>query len=146
MDRSVPVEVVGRTLRALLETSGRHLSMRDRITGEVVAISPDLATSSRGFLPVFLVAADAVWRDASGNSFGIGLARDPSSLLGYRSQNIAGGPYSAVMLSMMEAIEQTARPGVLLMNDFDRLWRSIESGMATAIDAGPHSSPSLGGR
>lgn len=140
----VSVAAVSRTLGALLERSGCHLSALDPIRGEPVAVSRDLATSPDGFLPVFLVAADSVWRDATGHSFGIGLERDPAALLGFRSDSIAGGPFSALMLSMMEAIEQTARPGVLLMNDFDSLWRTIEAGTRAEVHAGPRSSLSPG--
>lgn len=144
MERGVSVDVVRRTLGALLEQSGRHLAMRDRGTGREAPVSHDLATSPDGFLPVFLVAADSVWRAATGRSFGIGLQRDPSSLLGYRAESVDGGPFSAVMLSMLEAIEQTARPGVLLMNDFDKLWRSIEAGMVIGKDVSLRSSLSPG--
>jgi hypothetical protein len=129
-NRPISIDAVRHTLHGLLTCADRQVMMLDRASGEAVGVSRDLAVSSHGFLPVFLVAADAVWRDATGNSFGIQLARDPGALLGYRSNGVAGGPFSAVMLSMMEAIEQTARPGVLLMNDFDKLWRSIEAGIA----------------
>lgn len=129
---SVSVEIVGKTLERLLDRPDRRLAMLDRATGKDVAISSGLAASPSGFLPVFLVAGDAVWRDATGRSFGIQLARDPSAMLGYRSHAIGSGPFSAVMLSMMEAVEQAARPGMLLVNDFDKLWRAIEAGLGEA--------------
>ncbi|HTW68244.1 MAG TPA: hypothetical protein VME47_00025, partial [Acetobacteraceae bacterium] len=70
--------------------------------------------------------------------------RDPASLLGFRTQGVESGPFSAVMLSMMEAIEQAARPGLLLMNDFDRLWRSIEAGIRMTENASLRATPSPG--
>ena len=143
-DRTVDVAVVSRTLGALLSRDDRIVAMQDRVTGQTADVSPELAASPSGFLPVFLVAADAVWRDATGKSFGVKLARDPSSLLGFRTQGIETGPFSAVMLSMMEAIEQAARPDLLLMNDFDRLWRFIEAGIRMKESAGPHPTPSPG--
>jgi len=141
-DRAVDLPIVSRTLEALLTREDRKLAMLDRATDQTAAVSPGLAASPTGFLPVFLVAADAVWRDATGKSFGIKLARDPGSLLGFRTQAIESGPFSAVMLSMMEAIAQASQPGVLLINDFDGLWRSIESGFRMEEGAGPHTAPS----
>jgi hypothetical protein len=136
--------MVSRTLEVLLERDERIIVMLDRVTGQTADVSPELAASPSGFLPVFLVAADAVWRDATGKSFGVRLARDPSSLLGFRTHAIESGPFSAVMLSMMEAIEQTAQPDLLLMNDFDRLWRSIEAGTRMEESTGPRVAPSPG--
>lgn len=143
-DRTVDVAVVSRTLESLLSRDDRIVAMQDRVTGQTADVSPELAASPDGFLPVFLVAADAIWRDATGKSFGVILARDPGSLLGFRTQGIESGPFSAVMLSMMEAIEQAARPGLLLMNDFDRLWRSIEAGIRMNENAGLRATPSPG--
>jgi hypothetical protein len=140
------MDAVRRTLGALLSRSDRRIGMLDRRTGDVVAMSPDLAAAPDGLLPVFLVAADVVWRDATRKSFGVGLRHDPKTLLGFRAESVSGGPFSSVMLSMMEAIEQTARPGMLLVNDFDVLWRSIERG--SAFDQSPHgrAAPSPGAR
>lgn len=143
-DRTVDVAVMSRTLEAQLSRDVRIVAMQDRVTGLTADVSPELAASPSGFLPVFLVAADAVWRDATGKSFGVKLARDPSSLLGFRTLGIETGPFSAVMLSMMEAIEQAARPDLLLMNDFDGLWRSIEAGIRMKESAGPRPAPSPG--
>lgn len=143
-DRTIDVAVVSRTLEALLSRDDRIVAMQDRVTGETADVSPELAASPGGFLPVFLVAADAIWRDATGKSFGVKLAHDPGSLLGFRTQGVESGPFSAVMLSMMEAIEQAARPGLLLMNDFDRLWRSIEAGIRMNEGAGLRATPSPG--
>jgi hypothetical protein len=143
-DRTVDLAVVSRTLESLLSRDERIVAMQDRVTGQTADVSPELAASRDGFLPVFLVAADAIWRDATGKSFGVQLVRDPASLLGFRTQGIESGPFSAVMLSMMEAIEQAARPGLLLMNDFDRLWRSIEAGIRMNESAGQRAAPSPG--
>lgn len=143
-DRAVDVGMVSRTLESLLSRDDRIVAMQDRVTGQTADVSPELAASPGGFLPVFLVAADAVWRDATGKSFGVRLARDPVSLLGFRAQGIESGPFSALMLSMMEAIEQAGRPGLLLMNDFDRLWRSIEAGVRLNESTGLRATPSPG--
>lgn len=132
--RAVNLGSVSRTLDQLLGRSQRSLMMFDRGGSTLLPLSRDLAVAPDGVLPVFLVAADTIWRDATGKSFGVRLARDPSALLGFRADGIHGGPFSAVMLSMMEAIEQTARPSMLLVNDFDRLWRSVEAGFSVGAE------------
>jgi hypothetical protein len=131
--RAVNLGTVSRTLDYLLSRSARNLMMFDRGGSTMLPLSRDLAVAADGVLPVFLVAADTIWRDATGNSFGVRLARDPSALLGFRAEGIDGGPFSAVMLSMMEAIEQTISPSMLLLNDFDKLWRSVEVGFGVGV-------------
>jgi hypothetical protein len=145
-DPAVTVDMVRRTLGALLSRSYRRIGMVDRATGDTVAVSPDLVSAPDGLLPVFLVAADAVWRDATGRSFGLELCRDPKTLLGFRAEGVSGGPFSSLMLSMMEAIEQTAGPSMLLVNDFDVLWRSVERGFAFDHSPRGRTAPSPGAR
>ena len=145
MESQVDLSVVSRILEALLDRDGRTVSMLDRTTGEACPISPALAASPDGLLPVFLVAADAVWRDATDKSFGVELHRAPQTLLGFQAQGVAGGPFSSLMLSMMEAIEQVARPGMILVNDFDALWRSIEQTRAETPDLRWSAGPAPGG-
>jgi hypothetical protein len=146
MEHPVSRAAVARTLEALLTRGDRTVAMLDRTTGRPCPVSPDLAASIDGLLPVFLVAADAVWRDVTDISFGIVLCRDRRALLGFVACGVSGGPFSSLMLSMMEAIEQVARPGMILVNDFDDLWRAIERG-ADATPAprrGPTTAPSGG--
>lgn len=146
IEHRVDLGAVGRALQALLAQGGCPVAMLNRTSGEAAAVTPELATAADGLLPVFLVAADAVWRDATGKSFGVELRRDPQTLLGFRAEGVSGGPFSSLMLSMMEAIAQIARPGMILVNDFDVLWRSIERG--AALDCGPsgRAAPSPGAR
>jgi hypothetical protein len=145
MEHQVSLGAVSRTLEALLARSDRTVAMLDRTTGRSYPVSPDLAASKDGLLPVFLVAADAVWRDATDRSFGIEVRRDPQTLLGFAARGISGGPFSGLMLAMMEAIEQVARPGMILVNDFDGLWRAIERGVAEPPDPRRGSAPAPSG-
>jgi hypothetical protein len=135
MNHSIAIGIVSRTLEVLLSRLDKPVAFLDRTTGTACPVTPDLAAAPDGLLPVFLVAGDAVWRDATDKSFGIGLLRDPQTLLGFRAAGISGGPFSSVMLSMLEAIDQTARPRMILVNDFDGLWRSIERGFQNDIRA-----------
>jgi hypothetical protein len=145
MQRPVDLGAVSRTLQALLEQDGRTVSMLDRTTGAARPVSTELAASRDGLLPVFLVAADAVWRDVTDKSFGIELRREPRTLLGFQAQGVSGGPFSSLMLAMIEAIEQVARPGLVLVNDFDGLWRAIERDAADAPAPRRGASPMPGG-
>jgi hypothetical protein len=101
------LDQVGRVLEALIRRSGRQVTTLDRATGVIEPISTELASAPFGLLPVFLVAGDTVWRDATGTGLGVELRADPQALLGHQVVGV-GGPFSTVMLSMMEAIERVA--------------------------------------
>ena len=59
-DRTVDVAVVSRTLEALLLRDHRIVAMQDRVTGQTADVSPELAASPSGFLPVFLVCPSSI--------------------------------------------------------------------------------------
>ena len=101
------LEQVGRVLEVLIERSGRQVTTLDRATGAIEPVSAGLASAPFGLLPVFLVAGDTVWRDATGNGLGVELRADPQALLGHQAVGV-GGSFSTVMLSVMEAIERVA--------------------------------------
>lgn len=131
------LELVSRTLETLIEQSGRQVVLLDRPAGMTRPVSAELASAPIGLLPVFLVAADTVWRDATGKELGIRLVRDPQSLFGYRAVG-AGGPFSVVMLSMMEAIEQVALPGEIPIEQLRQQWQAT----AERLDEAAASTPS----
>ena len=113
---------VGRTLRALLEQGAKPIVFHDRASGQNLAIDLDTAVAPAGLLPAFLAAGAAVWRDATGQEFGLVIARDADALLGYRVQGVRGDSFSAVMLSVMEATAQVTGPEAVLVNGFGALW------------------------
>ncbi len=135
------LELVSRTLETLIERSGRQVVLLDRPAGVTRPVSAELASDPAGLLPVFLVAADTVWRDATGRGLGIRLVRAPRSLFGHRAVE-AGGPFSLVMLSMMEAIEQVALPGEISVDQLRQQWQATterldEAAVLAARTAGP---------
>lgn len=145
MSGAVNLAAVGRALEAVLADAGVFLLLRDKATGEVLTPLIEVAGHANGLLPVFLVAGEAVWREATGNGFGLLIRPDPEALLGYRVQGVDGGTFSSVMLSTMEAIEQAGRvpgqPGHLLANDlYGAVWQAARD---RADQAAP---PSPGGR
>ncbi len=119
---SVNVESVSRTIEALLACQERSIVYRDWATGEELAVSAPSAASPAGLLPAFVVAGEAVWREAAGSGFALDIVRDPHALLGYRLQGIGAGNFATVMLATMEATAQVARPSAIVINDLGALW------------------------
>jgi hypothetical protein len=119
---SVNLDAVSRTMEALLAHDRRRFVYLDWATGEELAVSPPSAASPAGLLPAFLVAGEAVWREATGNGFALDIVRDHQALLGYRLQGIGAGSFATVMLAAMEATAQIAGPSAILVNDLGALW------------------------
>ncbi|WP_145144333.1 hypothetical protein [Roseomonas gilardii] len=124
MTGPVDIGAVSRTMEQLIRRSGKPVVLQDGATGQALALSPEAGGSPSGLLPVFLAAGEAVWREATGKGFALDVAPDPQALLGYRVRGIGNGPFSAVMLSVMEATAQVARPDMLLVNDLDAVWQA----------------------
>ncbi len=141
--RPVDVAKVSAVLEALLKENGKPVCIADLQTGEVQSVSPELAASPSGLLPMFLAAGDTVWREATGRRLAITQVPDPEALLGLRTDGIAPGPVAPVMLSMMEAIAQAERPDMLLVNDMNRNWRLATERMRRAkpLAASPSNAP-----
>jgi len=119
---AVSVERVSRTLEALLTRDRRSVVYRDGATGQDLVVSPLSAASPSGLLPAFVVAGEAVWREATGSGFSLDIARDPQALLGYRLRGIGASHFAAVMLATMEAAALVAGPSAIVVNDLQALW------------------------
>jgi hypothetical protein len=119
---AVSVESVSRTLEALLTRDTRSVVYRDGATGQDLVVSRLSAASPAGLLPVFVVAGEAVWREATGNGFSLDVVREPQALLGYRLRGIGAGHFATVMLAMMEATAQVAGPSAIVVNELNALW------------------------
>ena len=119
---AVSVESVSRTLEALLTRGKRSVVYRDGATGQDLVVSPLSAASPSGLLPAFVVAGEAVWREATGNGFSLDIVPDPQALLGYRLRRIGAGHFATVMLATMEATAQVAGPSAIVVNDLNALW------------------------
>ena len=88
-------------------------------------------------VPVFLAAGDAVWREATGAGIGLRIEQDERALLGYRAVKVNSVPFSTVMLATIEAVEQAARPGALLVNDLNAVLRATTPQPAVTQTPGP---------
>jgi len=142
---AVSVESVSRTLEALLRRDRRSVLYRDEATGQDLVVSPLSAASPSGLLPAFVVAGEAVWREATGNSFSLDIVPDPQALLGYRLRGIGAGHFATVMLATMEATALVAGPSAIVVNDLYALWSAatdwIDHRTRPFSPAGPGAAP-----
>ena len=150
-EHPIDLRQVSAVLEALLRDSGKPVCITDLPSGEIQPVSPELAASPTGLLPMFLAAGDTVWREATGRRLAIKQVDDPQSLLGVRTESIGAGPVTPVLLSVMEAIAQAERPDMLLVNDMSRNWvtatdrmRRLKLGPAE-VTSGTAPTPSVGG-
>ena len=118
---AISVHSVSRTMEVLLAQGGRSIVYRDGATGRDLVVSPLSAASPSGLLPAFVVAGEAVWREATGNGFSLDIVPDPQALLGYRLRRIGAGHFATVMLATMEATAQVAGPKAIVVNDLNAL-------------------------
>lgn len=120
----VDVAVVSRTLERLIVQAGKPVVLTGPGFAEPIAVTPSMAAAADGLLPVFLVAAEAIWKECMGNGFGLVIERDREGLLGYRVGAIAAGMFAGVMLSIQEVISQSISMGCIVVNRVDLVWRS----------------------
>jgi hypothetical protein len=119
---AVSVEMVSRTLEVLLAREGRRIVYRDRATGQELVVSPTSAASRPACCLPFVVAGEAVWREATGNGFSLDIVSDPQARLGYRLRGIGAGHFATVILGTMEAAAQVAGPSAIVVNELNALW------------------------
>jgi hypothetical protein len=119
--KTLDVGYVSQVVRALLHEAGRELFIEDTPRRDLVPIPFDAAAAEDGLLPVFLVAGEAIWRDVTGRGFDLKLERDLGALLSWRIEAIAAESFSRVLLSVMEAIAQVARPDGVMALDLARV-------------------------
>ena len=137
---TVSVDWVSRTMEVLLAREGRSIVYRDGATGQDLVVSPPSAASPSGLLPAFVVAGEAVWREATGKGFSLDVVPDPQALLGYRLRGIGAGHFATVMLATMEAVAQVAGPSAIVVNDLNALWSAVTD----RIERQPRPSPQAG--
>jgi len=119
--KTLDVAYVSEVVRALLIEAGRDILVEDGQRQDLVAIPFDAAAAEDGLLPVFLVAGEAIWRDVTGRGFELALERDLGALMSWRIAAIRAETFSAVLLSMMEAIAEVARPDGVMVVDLARI-------------------------
>ena len=112
--RPLDLEYVSNVLRTLLIQTGRPIILEDKANGASVIVPPDSAAAIDGLLPIFLSAGEALWCDATGQSFGLLLEKDLGAYFSWRVKEIGAGKFSALLLAVMEAISQaTTEQGIM---------------------------------
>jgi len=140
----VKLDAVERTLEALLEQGGKPVVIYDHAAGKEERVSAAHAAARDGFLPVFLVAGEAVWREATGKGFALEIVRDRDAVLGYRAARIGGGSFASVMLSILEAASQASGPEAVVVNELGALWRDATQRIEQAARPEPVAAASAG--
>ena len=134
---SIDPSILGRTLEAYLTRAGTPLAFHDRATAQTYAVPFSSARDPAGLLPVFVVAGEAVWREATGKGFALDIRPDLDALLGRRLHAVGAGTFSTVMLSVIEAATQATGPKALLINDLRAHWAAaVERQPAMCASAG----------
>lgn len=141
---AVDVEIVSRTMAALLARETRSIVYRDHATGKDLAVTPVSAAHPAGLLPALVVAGEAIWRELTHKGFALDIVRDRSALLGYRLQSIGAGSFTAVMLATMEATAQVARPGAIVVNDLNAVWAAATERLERNARATPRAAAGAG--
>jgi hypothetical protein len=119
---AVDLDALERTMRVVAESSPLPFVYHDPADGQRHAIGPQELASRSGYLPAIVNAGEAIWREATGRGFELDIVHDPAALLGYRLSAIKAGSFSTVMLSSMEAIQQVARPGAVVVSELNAVW------------------------
>ena len=129
--KTLDVGWVSEVVLILLVEAGWEVLLEDGRGNEVVSVPFDVAAAEDGLLPVFLVAGEALWRDAIGTGFDLGLKRDLGALLSWRIDSIRAEAVSSVLLSLMEALAQAADGRGIrvleLARVFDEAWARCEA-------------------
>ena len=132
--------LLGRTLRAHLDHIEVPLAFHDRVTGRTHELLRATAGEPDGLLPVFVVAGEAVWKEATGKGLALDIRLHPDGIFGRRLHAIGSGTFSNVMLSIMEAVSQARGPDHLLLNDLRVDWAA----RLTRMPPAPHPTPGPG--
>jgi hypothetical protein len=95
--------------------------IRDLDSWQLCEVPAHVAAGQDGLLPAVLVAAESIWRGATGKGFHVELAKDGKSLLGYRANAVSGVSFSGLMLSAMEGLDQISRPEGFMSHELSRV-------------------------
>ena len=133
--------ILGRTLEAYLTQAGTPITFCDRAASQTHSLQFYAARDPAGLLPLFIVAGEAVWREATGKGFALDIRPDRDALFGRRLHAVGSGTFSTVMLSVIEATVQAAGPKALLVNDLRVQWADRLARMQPIASAGAGTSP-----
>lgn len=129
---AVRVDDVAQSVMSLVSELEQPVIVVDRSTGQEAAISHEEIARADGYLPVIVVAAEALWFDLTGTGFGLDVRENPEATLGYTLNSIRAGSWSVVMLCIIDLFEALALQGeTLCLNDLVELWGNARSRLQT---------------
>ena len=143
--RAMTLGVAALAVATLTACGGATVDSAD-VSESQATQAAETAGAADGLLPVFLVAGEAVWREATGKGFALRVRPDPAALLGYRAEGIGAGTFCTVALGAMEAIAQAQadEPDRLLVNGLiGSVWQAVldragpPAGTPAAVAAAP---------
>ena len=111
---SIDLRQLSFVTETLVKTAGVSVVLRD---GGVTEVAPDIVAAPDGLLPVLLAAGERVWRTISGGGFDMTIERDEGALTGYRVTKVGEGPFTLVMLNIMEAMAQAEQPEGIVVEE-----------------------------
>ena len=138
---SLDPTLLGRTLQAHLGQVGLPLAFHDRATGKTHDIHHSAAGQPEGLLPVFVVAGEGIWREATGKGLALDIRPDADGLFGRRLHAVNNGTFTTVMLSVIEAVWQARGPERLLLNDLRVQWADRMARVAPVPACSPGAEP-----
>lgn len=145
----IDINRISAVLEVILARKGKPVVLHDETSGVDLPLEYDEVASPIGLLPAFLVAAEAVWHEATGNGFSIEIVEQPKTLLGYAVKRIGGGNFSSIMLSILEVHDQIDDGSATLVSNklMERWGQSpVKAEANTTASSAPasSSSPSAG--
>ncbi|KDE19200.1 hypothetical protein AZ09_13670 [Acetobacter aceti 1023] len=128
----VRVDDVAHGVLTLLSEIERPAIVVDRATGQEASVSHEEIARADGYLPVIVVAAEALWFDLTGTGFALDVRENAEATLGYSLHGIRAGSWSVLMLCIIDLFETLAlNEETLRLNDLVELWGNARSRLQT---------------
>ncbi|WP_062500778.1 hypothetical protein [Gluconobacter oxydans] len=124
---SVPIshgiQRIADVLTCALNQRGLPLVVNDN--GSRSPCHTTLAAAPDGFLPAFLVTAEALWFELTGHGFGLTIVTDPEAALGVTVTNHDAQSSVVVLLCLLEVLDLLpVKEGQIDLCDLTSLWHA----------------------
>jgi len=136
---SVPIAEISKATLVLLRNINKPLTIEDPEGGRRTGIPWEEACLAEAYLPVVLLAAEALWIDITGTGFDLDIRQTPGTTVGYTLHAIRGATYAVVMLCIIDVLEALgAGQDEMVLNDLIEIWVRGQSnyGSAPAVVGG----------
>lgn len=134
--KGIRLETVSAGTHRLLREVGRPIMICGEAPKAEEPVSHEEMADPAGYLPVLVIAAEALWLDISGTGFDLDVRENADAPLGYVLHRIGAGSWSSVMLCIIDVIETLSlREGPLRVNDLIDLWASARGRLNDAPPA-----------